>query len=176
MDHVLSDLIVFASLSDPEQNSGGEKYISDSDFLLMYGGHVLILDAKNIRTAPDIPLFLKGNDLKAAGGATLLELHSSVPIWRNILINHHAPYQSIHGCVVIVNNNKTQSIWKNQEWKMSDVKPIHITELVKFLHEWVDGKEPEVDLALTVAVARMQIRKDKGNSDIKAAMGRIFKI
>ena len=162
-DEQLSDIILFASLSDPEQNSGGDDYISDSDFLAIYGNHILILDAKNIATNPEIPIYLSDGELCAVGGKSILELHSSVPIWRNILSHQEAPYLSIHGCTVIV-NNRGACIWKNDEWKNSDVKPIHISELVSFLKEWISDKDNSCNLSLLTTISKMQIKKDKGEN------------
>lgn len=160
-DKELQDIIVFASLSDPTQNEIGDElgYIADSDFIAVYGNHVLILDAKNIITSPEIPIYLMGNELVAAGGKTLLELHPSINIWRNIFKRYNVSYFSISGCVVII-NNKGACIWKNDEWYNSDVKPLHIADLVSFLHQWIDGKKPETDLSLLLSLSKMQVKKN----------------
>lgn len=170
-DKELQDIIVFASLSDPEQNSGGDDYISDSDFIAIYGNHILILDAKNINTSPDLPIYMQGNMLTGVGGKEIMEFHPSIYIWDNIFRKNNIHYFSLHGCCVIV-NNKGACIWKNQEWHNSEVKPIHISELVDFLHNWIKDKDPEVDLSLLVTLSKMQIKKEKSDLNIRSKMSK----
>lgn len=159
-DKILQDIILFASLSDPQQNSGGDEYISDSDFLLVYGTHILILDAKNISTNPEFPIYLDGNTLVTVGGKEIMEFHPSTFIWKNIFISNNVFYSSLSGCVIIV-NKVGATVWRNKEWYPSDVKPLHISELVGFLHEWVKDKDPEVHLPLLLTLSKMQIKKEK---------------
>lgn len=170
-DESLQDIICFASLSDPEQNNGGDDYISDSDFVAVYGNNILILDAKNIRTNPEMPIYLDGDDLVSVGGKPVLELHPSVNIWRNIFRKYNCTYLSIHGCVVIVNKIGA-CIWKNGEWYKSNVKPVHISELVNFLHDWIKDKQPEVNLSLLTTIAKMQIKEESSTLDLSMARKR----
>lgn len=156
-DPELQHVIFFASMSDPNQNSGGEDYTSDSDFVAVYGDNILIIDAKNIATNPEIPLYLDGNTLCAAGGTEVLELHSANYIWRNILAG--LPVASIEGCAVIV-NKRGATIWKNKEWHKADVKPIHLSDFVLFLHNWIKDKTPETHLSLLLRLSKMQIKKE----------------
>lgn len=172
-DKELQDIIFFASLSDPNQNAGGDDYTSDSDFVGIYGDHLLIVDAKNIPTNPDIPLYIENNTLCAVGGAELIQLHPAVHVWRKALLG--VPTASINGCVVIV-NNKGATIWKNQTWKMSQAQPIHQTELVSYLHEWISGKQPVTHLSLLLAMQKMQIRKINPEGDAIRAQMRRFGI
>lgn len=170
LDKELQDIVVFASLSDPEQNEIGEEngYIADSDFVAVYGNNILILDAKNIRTNPEMPVYLDGNNLVTVGGNPLLELHPSIHIWRKIFQKNQCGYLSIHGCSVIVNKSGA-TIWKNQAWHKSEVKPIHISDLVDFLHDWIKDKDPTTDLYLLTVLAKMQIRKEGTTLDLSAA-------
>lgn len=172
-DSELQDIIVFASLSDPEQNSIGEEqgYIADSDFVAIYGNNILILDAKNITTSPELPIYLQGNMLTGVGGKEILELHPSTHIWRNIFLKNNIQYESIHGCSVIV-NNRGACIFKNKDWHISEVKPIHISELVNFLHEWIQNKTPQINLSLLVTLSKMQIKKEKVELNIRNKMRR----
>lgn len=172
-DPNLQDIIVFASLSDPKQDSGNGEYISDSDFIVIYGDNILILDAKNINTSPDLPIYLDGNTLVGVGGKEIMEFHPSTYIWQNIMINNNIKYNSIEGCCVIV-NKRGACIWKNKEWYSSNVKPIHISELVDFLNEWVKDKESKVNLSLLVTLSKMQIKKEKSANidEIKNKMKR----
>lgn len=170
-DDNLNDIIFFASLSDSEQNEIGEEngYIADSDFLAIYNNNILILDAKNIVTNPELPIYLSGEDLCTVGGVSLLELHSSVNIWKNYLIRNDVPFTTIHGCTVIVNNSGA-CIWKNEEWHNSEVKPVHISELVDFLNKWIESIDlnqdniNECSLYLLTKISNTQIRKEKSKS------------
>ena len=165
-DKELQDIIYFASLSDPEQNSGGDDYISDSDFIAIYGNNILIMDAKNIITNPDLPIYLQDSVLVAAGGKEILELHPSTFVWANVFARNNIEVESLHGCVVIV-NKRGASIWRNPEWFNSEVKPIHIGDLVQFLHDWIQDKKPNVNLSLLVTLAKMQIKKEKSNLGVR---------
>lgn len=169
-DDSLQDIIFFASLSDPTQQASDD-YISDSDFVAVYGNHILIMDAKNIATSPDVPIYLDGNSLCSVGGKEILELHPSVCIWRKIFSQRNVPFISCHGVTVIV-NSRGACIWKNTEWQASEVKPIHISELVNYLHEWIENKEPHVNLSLLTALAEMQIKKDDSGLNLSNALKR----
>ena len=199
-DGDLEDIIFFASLSDPDQDSGNGEYISDSDFVAVYGKNVLILDAKNIRTSPEVPIYLDGNDLVSVGGKPILELHPAVYIWARIFEKYGCQLNSIHGCVVIVNDSGC-TVWKNADWKKSEVKPMHISELVNFLHTWilncdknsnknVESSDDDKDdvlrhtsslteikpgsqfLSILTTMAKMQIRKESSGLDLSAARRR----
>lgn len=157
-DEILRDIVAFASLSDPRKNNGGDEYISDSDFILVYGDNILIVDAKNINTNPEMPYSLIGNDLVPVGGDPILTIHPSIHIWKEIFTEYGAEFQSMHGLTVIV-NKKGALIWKNAVWYNSEVKPIHIFDFVDFLHEWVDGKSNITSLKLLSTISEMQIKK-----------------
>ena len=173
-DPKLEDIVFFASLSDPEQDSGNGEYISDSDFVAVNGRNIMIIDAKNFRTNPEIPLYLDGNMLLAAGGKEVLELHPSTYIWSKIFEKKGITMDTIHGCVVIVNDSGA-TIWKNKDWHKSEVKPMHISELVNFLHKWTTGTDGTQNLSVLTAMANMQIRKKGTDLDLSAAR-RMFKI
>lgn len=171
-DETLQDIIVFASLSDPGQNHGDQEgYISDSDFIAVYGNNILILDAKNINTHPDFPIYVSEGALVGVGGKPILELHPSIYIWKNIFDKEGIYCNSIHGYTVII-NKKGATIWKNQEWYISESRPIHIANLVDCLRDWIKDKKPEVNLSLLVLLAKMQIKKETSNIDLRSKMGR----
>lgn len=171
LDKTLQDIILFASLSDPEQNKGGDDYIADSDFIAVYGNHIMILDAKNIPTNPEIPIYLDNGSLCSVGGKPILELHPSVFVWKKIFNKYRCEYLTVHGCTVIINKSGA-CIWKNKEWHSSEVKPIHISELIDFLHDWVKDKEPSTNLSLLTILAKMQIKKEQTSIDLRSAMKR----
>lgn len=164
----LQDLIVFASLSDPEQNSGGDEYISDSDFIVIYGNHALIIDAKNIRTDPEMPIYIEDNVLISASGVEMLEIHPSVNVWKKIFKKYGVEIDSVHGCTVIV-NDRGALIWRNPAWYNSEAKPLHISELVEFLHKWIEDKENTSYLNTLAVIANMQIKEDTGGMDFSYA-------
>ena len=167
-DDTLQDLILFASLSDPNQNSQNLDYIPDSDFIAVYGNNILVLDAKNIPTNPEIPIYVDNNMLIAAGGKELLELHPSTFIWKKIFNQHSNTISSVKGCVVIINQSGAL-IWKNPEWYISDVQPLHISTLLDYLHEWIKDKEPVVNLSLLSTLSKMQIKKESTGLDLTTA-------
>lgn len=180
LDKSLQDVIFFASLSDPEQNEIGEEngYIADSDFIALYDRHILIMDAKNIATSSEIPIYLEGNNLMSTGNKPLLELHPSTYVWKNIFTKNGVMYNSLHGCTVIINKSGS-IIWKNSEWYESEVKPLHISELIDFLHSWIENTNvtgtPEVPLSLLLILSKMQIKTVKSQSivDIRDKIGKL---
>ena len=168
-DERLQDVIFFASMSDPQQNSGGDQYTSDSDFVALHGQNMLILDAKRIRTSPDVPVYLDGNTLVSVGGVEILELHPATYVWQKVIERSHVGPVSVKGCVVIVNTSGA-IVWKNAEWYKSDVRPVHISDLVSFMHDWLDQCDGSATrLSTLTALAKMQIRVDKGDLDLSSA-------
>lgn len=170
-DKDLRDIVFFASLSDPDQNNGSNDYISDSDFIAVYGNHILIIDAKNIRTNPEVPIYLQDKMLVSASGQEIMELHPSTHIWRNIFEKHGLDMTQIgvKGCVVIVNSTGAL-VWKNETWFRSNVKPMHMSDLVPFLKDWIRGKENHTSLKLLTTIANMQIKKEKSSLDLTKTM------
>lgn len=164
-DKELSDIICFASLSDPEQDSGNGEYISDSDFVCVYGNSILILDAKNIYSNPEIPIYIdhsisgNGYSLLMAGGKELIEIHPSTHVWLNIMNKNGINPDSISGITVIC-NKAGALIWKNNVWYSCQCSPIHISELVEYLHNWVKDLEPNIDINMLVAISNAQIKKE----------------
>ena len=136
-----------------------------------YPDNILILDAKNINTSPEIPIYLDNNVLMSAGAKEIIKFHPATYIWKNIFIKNNIKYSTLTGCVVIV-NKRGACIWKNKEWYTSDVKPIHISDLVNFLHSWIEDKNPEINLSLLVTLSKMQIKKEKSSLNIKNKMKR----
>lgn len=172
LDIALSDMIVFASLGDEDS---GKDYIPDTDFVCVYGKRILCLDAKNINTKPQIPIFVSGNALYTAldHNTPLLEVNPSTHVWRATLDRENPGHCSeISGCTCIINKTGAE-IFRDQDWYRSDIKPVHISELVDFLHEWCEGADPAVDLQTLVTLAKRQIKE--GDSTIDLTYGkRVF--
>lgn len=165
-DPQLQDLIIFASLSSDQERTDDRNYIPDSDFLVIYGMDILIIDAKNIRTNVEIPIYVEDNELKIIGGKTLLEVHPSTHIWKKLL--NHCRIQSVEGCTVIVNKTGA-SILKSPDWERSDVKPLHISELREFLLQWIENKSNIIELNTLVEIAKTQIKKEESGLDLSVA-------
>lgn len=165
LDKVLSDIIIFASLGDENTD---KDYIPDTDFLLVYGNNLLIVDAKNINTNPDMPIFVDGNGIYTAMNHDdpLIEVNSSIPVWKKILSEeYNGTVNSINGCTCIINKSGA-TVFKDENWVKSYIKPIHISELVDFLHMWVEEKEPVFDINLLVTIMKKQIYKPKSDMDL----------
>lgn len=172
LDRELSDMIVFASLGEIKENLD---YIPDTDFLCLYGNNILIVDAKNVNTKADIPLFVEGKGIYSAinHNDPLIEVNSSIPVWKRIFSNeYNGEIESINGCTCIINKTGS-SIFKNEAWVNSDIKPVHIAELVDFLHMWIEDKEPVYDINLLVTIAKQQIQESEQTLDLTYAK-RVF--
>lgn len=164
----LDGLVVFASLNIPSEEDEEKDYIPDSDFVAVYGKHIMILDAKNIPTNPKIPLYLMGNELRNPTKA-LFDLLSSKYVWEKKLKQNQTPYSSIDGCTVIVNKSGA-TIMRNQDWYKSAARPIHISELEEFLIEWISKiNDSTISLKLLTEISNAQIRKEKTNMDLSDA-------
>lgn len=171
----LSDMVVFASLGDTDTD---KDYIPDTDFLCIYGKDIMIVDAKNLKVKKDIPIFVKGDGIYSATkqDEPLIEVHSSVPVWKDILAKDYGgEVGSINGCVCIINKTGIE-VYKNDAWENSDIKPIHIAELESFLEEWIKDKEPVYDLKMLVAIAKQQIQKENDTGLDLSDAKRIFEV
>lgn len=161
LDSELQDIIVFASLGDEDS---GKDYIPDTDFLCVYGDNLLAVDAKAINTNPEIPIFVSGNGIFSAlnHNVPILEVNSSVQVWYNILRGFDL---NISGCTCIINKSGAE-IFRDQDWLDSNIKPVHISELLDFLHDWAANKEPVFDLSLLVEIAKQQIQEERSSLDL----------
>lgn len=161
LDSKLSDIIVFASLGDEDTD---KDYIPDTDFLCVYGNNIMIIDAKAINTKSDIPIFVSGRGIYSAlnHDVPILEVNSSVPVWNDKL---HDFDTRIDGCVCIINKTGAE-IFRDQEWVDSTIRPVHISELLDYLHSWVEDKDPTFDLSLLVEIAKQQIQEEKSSLDL----------
>ena len=159
-DDKLEGVIAFASLSYEQENNNLD-YIPDTDVLLVYGKNILILDAKNIKVKPNQELAIEGQSIyETAKGKEILEVHSSVPIWKKVFNQRGIEIDSIDGLVCIVGKTPI-SIVKDGEWYHSTTKPIHIADLKETLHNWVDGKDNTLHLDILTEIAKAQIKEEK---------------
>ena len=170
----LDGIIIFASLSKDNGKNDDLDYILDTDFLAVYGKSILIMDAKNIVTNPEVPLYIEDNILRTMS-KEIMELHPSKFIWEKIFKENKIEFNITDGCVVIC-NKKGSLIWKNKDWYSSTVRPVHISELQLFLEEWISKqKDNIVSLKLLTEISKTQIRKEKSDIDFGTALKR-FKI
>lgn len=164
LDRGLSDIIVFASLGEEKE---GKDYIPDTDFLCIYGNSLLAVDAKAINTKPDIPIFVQGDGIYSAlnHNEPILEVNPSTHVWQKILASKGIHDVDISGCVCIINRTGCE-IFKDNDWQASDIKPIHISELVDFLLNWIKDKDPTVDLHMLTVISEEQILEAKSSIDL----------
>ena len=158
-DSRLRGIVAFASLSY-EQESNDKDYIPDTDTLLVFGHHVLIVDAKNLKTKPGHPIELMDGYIVDEKGKEIIPVHPSTHIWRRVLDKANVKLESIDGYVCVVNDNET-SIIRNEEWYSSHTKLIHISELHEILLEWVQGKDNTFYLDILTEIAKSQIKEEK---------------
>lgn len=174
-DDKLDGLIAFASLSYELENNDKD-YIPDTDTLLVYGNHLLVVDAKNLKTKPGQSLMLlDGVVVDAEKGKEILEVHPSTHIWTKVMQNARIPIESIDGYVCIVNDNEVEIV-RTDEWYESHTKLIHIAELRSVLEEWVEGKDNTASLKLLTEIAKAQIKKEKNISFDVDSIKRKFNI
>ena len=174
-DDKLDGLIAFASLSYELENNDKD-YIPDTDTLLVYGNHLLVVDAKNLKTKPGQSLMLlDGVVVDAEKGKEILEVHPSTHIWTKVMQNAGIPIESIDGYVCIVNDNEVEIV-RTDEWYESHTKLIHIAELRSVLEEWVEGKDNTASLKLLTEIAKAQIKKEKNISFDVDSIKRKFNI
>lgn len=162
-DDKLDGLFAFASLSYELENNTKD-YIPDTDTLLVFGKHLLVIDAKNLKTKPGQSLMLlDGVVVDADKGKEILEVHPSTHIWVEVMNKAGIQIESIDGYVCIVNDTEIEIV-KTDEWYESHTKLIHISELKGILEEWVQGKDNKAYLNLLTEIAKAQIKKEKNIS------------
>lgn len=170
----LDGSIAFTSLSIDNIQNEELDYTPDSDFLFIHGDAILILDAKNITTNPELPVYIHGNKLMAVD-KELLEVKPSTYVWRNYLNKKGVEYSKIEGCIVIINKSGC-TIWKNEDWYQSQCKPIFIGELKEFLENWVETvNNKTISLNMLTQIANTQIKKETSGIDLSKALKK-FKI
>lgn len=161
-DDKLKGIVAFASLSYDTGKAADLGYIPDTDTLLVYGRHILIIDAKNLKLKPNQEIILVGNSLVDPDkGKELLTVNPSTHIWEKVMADRGIPLESIDGYVCIVNETPV-NITRDEEWYASNIKPIHICELREILEDWVSNKDGEVMYLDTLTeIAKAQIKKEK---------------
>lgn len=162
-DDKLNGLVAFASLAYDFGEENNKDYIPDTDTLLVYGNHLLVVDAKNLKTKPTEPIMLLDGVVVNEKGKELIEVHPSTHIWERVMRENNIPLGSIDGYVCIVNDIETDII-RTDEWYECHNKLIHICELKNILEEWVEGKDNTLHLNMLTEIAKAQIKKEKNIS------------
>lgn len=163
-DDKLEGLVAFASLAYDFGEENELDYIPDTDTLLVYGNHILVVDAKNLKTKPGTPLMLLDNlVVDAEKGKELIEVHPSTHIWEKVMAQAGIPLDSIDGYVCIVNDQEVEII-RDEHWYACHTKLIHIAELKDILEEWVEGKDNKLSLKMLTEITKAQIKKEKNLS------------
>lgn len=162
-DDKLDGLVAFASLSYELENNDKD-YIPDTDTLLVYGNHLLVIDAKNLKTKPGQSLMVvDGVVMDAEKGKEIIEVHPSTHIWTRVMEKAGIPLESIDGYVCIVNETPVEII-RDDEWYACHTKLIHVSELKGILEDWVQGKDNKLSLKMLTEIAKAQIKKEKNIS------------
>ena len=151
-------LIGLSGCSNSELSENDKEYIPDTDTLLVYGNHLLVVDAKNIKTKPGHPLQMIGGVIVDDRGKEVLECHPSTHIWEKVMQQNNIPLGSIDGYVCIVNDTQTDII-RDDEWYNCHTKLIHVSELKEILETWVQGKDNTLYLNMLTEIAKAQIKK-----------------
>ncbi len=163
-DDKLEGLIAFASLAYDFGEENNLDYTPDTDTLLVYGNHLLVIDAKNLKTKPGNPLILIENSvMDAEKMKELITVHPSTHIWEKVMQQNNIPLDSIDGYVCIVNDQETEII-RDDHWYNCHTKLIHISELREILEQWVEGKDNTASLRMLTEIAKAQIKKEKNLS------------
>lgn len=163
----INNIVLFASLSY-EQEDNDKDYIPDTDFLAIYGTNIMVIDAKNITTSPQVPIYLEDGVVKTPT-KELIEVRPSTYLWQKVFDKNQIEYSSIDGSICIVNKTGA-TIYKNQDWYAGHTKLIHISELEKFLIDWIDRCDEKGDnttsLKLLTQIAKTQIKQETSGLDL----------
>ena len=145
----------------PPTQQPEKDYIPDTDTLLVYGNHILVVDAKNLKVKPGQSLMLlNGCVVDADKGKEIIEVHPSTHIWEEVMKSAGIQLDSIDGYVCIVNDLPADII-RTDEWYESHTKLIHISELQTILEEWVKDKDNRLSLKMLTEISKAQIKKKK---------------
>lgn len=162
-DDKLDGIVAFASLSYEDSSNDFEQhdYIPDTDVLLVYGRNILIIDAKNLKTKSNRIYRLEDGCILDDKDKLILEVKSSIPIWRRVFSNANIDIDSISSYVCIVNKTTT-NIEEPYEEGFSNNTLIHISNLKDVLHSWIDAiSDNTVYLSILTEIAKSQIREEK---------------
>ena len=175
-DKSLDGIISFASLlfNDKEfiENQEDDKFIYYIPFVLVYGKSCLIIQVVSMMTNTKNPMFvtyakneLDENipfnwDICSSFGSTKEKLTDPKYSVEKFCDEYVAEFDNVDGLAMFV-NRKGALIYKNAEWYESNCKPLHISEFLKFIREWIKDKDNTCCLNDLVQLSKLQVRKEK---------------
>lgn len=175
-DKSLDGIISFASLlfNDKEfiENQEDDKFIYYIPFVLIYGKSCLIIQVVSMMTNTKNPMFvtyakneLDENipfnwDICSSFGSTKEKLTDPKYSVEKFCNEYGAEFNNVDGLAMFV-NRKGALIYKNAEWYESNCKPLHISEFLKFIREWIKDKDNTCCLNDLVQLSKLQVRKEK---------------
>lgn len=166
LDPTINDMLVFASLGDT-QDLDNKEYISDTDFICLYGKHLLCVDAKNVKTTPRVTLYVQGNGVFSEKNEEepIYESNPQTPIWKQFLGDSIETYEGIT-CII---NKSGASISRDVAWNSSPIRPVHISELYDYITKWIRTKEPNYDLTTLLAITSHLVTPERSGLDLSRA-------
>lgn len=166
LDPTINDMLVFASLGDT-QDLEGKDYISDTDFICLYGKHLLCVDAKNVKTTPKVQLFVQGNGVFSEKNEEepIYESNPQTSVWKTFLGDSIQTYEGIT-CII---NKSGANICKDVAWNSSPIRPVHISELYDYIIKWVRNKTPDYDLATLLAITSHLVTPERSGLNLSRA-------
>lgn len=175
-DKSLDGIISFASLlfNDKEfiENQEDDKFIYYIPFVLIYGKSCLIIQVVSMMTNTKNPMFvtyakneLDENipfnwDICSSFGSTKEKLTDPKYSVEKFCEEYGAEFNNVDGLAMFI-NRKGALIYKNAEWYESNCKPLHISEFLKFIREWIKDKDNTCCLNDLVQLSKLQVRKEK---------------
>lgn len=175
-DKSLDGIISFASLlfNDKEfiENQEDDKFIYYIPFVLIYGKSCLIIQVVSMMTNTKNPMFvtyakneLDENipfnwDICSSFGSTKEKLTDPKYSIEKFCDEYGAEFNNVDGLAMFI-NRKGALIYKNAEWYKSNCKPLHISEFLKFIREWIKDKDNTCCLNDLVQLSKLQVRKEK---------------
>ena len=175
-DKSLDGIISFASLlfNNKEfiENQEDDKFIYYIPFVLVYGKSCLIIQVVSMMTNTKNPMFvtyakneLDENipfnwDICSSFGSTKEKLTDPKYSVEKFCDEYGAEFNNVDGLAMFI-NRKGALIYKNAEWYESNCKPLHISEFLKFIREWIKDKDNTCCLNDLVQLSKLQVRKEK---------------
>lgn len=182
-------LVCFASTSigsdkgSNQTNLDNKGYIPDTDFVLVCGDSILVLDAKNCYSKTPIQVIKEGDfdtgrdtfSIKDASSKTLVpNILSSTHLWINYLNTFDGLIfdDDIYEDVVLVNNQPKMSIFKNQDYYDAPFRVVHVQEIDKILTDFIkDAKNNNTFNLYLLAIIYQNLIKEDSDIDAESIVG-----
>ena len=154
------------------ENQEDDKFIYYIPFVLIYGKSCLVIQVVSMMTNTKNPMFvtyakneLDENipfnwDICSSFGSTKEKLTDPKYSVEKFCDEYEAEFNNVDGLAMCI-NRKGALIYKNAEWYESNCKPLHISEFLKFIREWIKDKDNTCCLNDLVQLSKLQVRKEK---------------